>query len=614
MGMRSLKFFIGRFSKRLHIALFINNLHQVLLNVVAYFIPIFCFIGVAIVVYDFGFKPFGRNSPTIIFWAQIILNGLALLLGLRLFLRLFTSKKRWSRIFNFANWLFILFLAFYVLPQKAELTSYDTNKFLIYKLLLYAGITVTFIIETSYLLQFIYSRTINAALLFIGSFAILIVVGAFLLKLPNSTYNGITLIDAVFTATSAVCVTGLAVVDTATHFTTFGHMIILLLIQVGGLGFMTFAGLLAYAVAGQTSLKSELAFRDQMNTRQLSNIMYFIYQVIAVTLLFEAIGTVLIFFSLEDRLFDRKLDKLFFSLFHAVSAFCNAGFSTYTNGLFEPVIRFNYTLHMAIAVLIVLGGMGFPIVFNLARYLKIRLINLIRIIQRNPRREHFPKLINLNSRLALFMTGFLIVIGFVSYLLFEQNGSLKDHPTIHGKIITALFGAITPRTGGFNTVNMSLMTLPTIMIYLLLMWIGASPGSTGGGIKTTTAGVALLNMVSVLRGKDRTEFFKSEISHQSVRRAFAIILLSILMLGLFIFLISVNDSDKGLIQIAFEIFSAFSTTGLSLGITPNLTGGSKAVVIMTIFAGRVGMITLLVAFIKQSKQLYYRYPKEDVTF
>lgn len=614
MANRNVKVFFGRIAKKLRIALFINNLHQILLEACAILIPIFCFLGMGLVLYDFGFKPFWRNSATVIFWSQIILDALAVLLGLRLFLRLFTEKKRWSRIFNLVNWLFVLILAFYVLPQKAGLTNFESNKFLIFKIMLYAGITFTFIVETSYLLQFIYNRAINAALLFVGSFGFLIVIGTFLLKLPNATNGGIRLIDALFTATSAVCVTGLTVVDTSTHFTTFGHIIIMMLIQAGGLGIMTFAGLLAYAVGGQSSLKTELAFRDYMSNKQISNIMYFVYQVVMVTLVFEIIGALFIYFSLDDALFSRKLDKVFFSIFHAISAFCNAGFSTLPGGMFEPVVRYNYSLHTAIALLVLLGSLGFPIAFNLYRYLNIKAKNVLRLLQRNPVREHFPRVININSRLALVVSGILLIIGFVAFLIFEQQATLSDHPTWYGRLVTAFFAAVTPRSGGFNTFDMSLISLPMIMIYLLLMWIGASPGSTGGGVRTTTAGVAVLNMVSVLQGKDRTEFFRSEISHQSVRRAFAIILLSFLMLGFFIFLVSVNDSDKGLIKIAFEIFSAFSTTGLSLGVTPHLTTGSKMVLILTMFAGRVGMITLLVAFIKQSPHLHYRYPKEDIAF
>lgn len=585
-----------------------------MMDACALIIPILALFGFGLVVYDFGFKPFWQNSPIVIFWGKVVLNALAIFLGLRIFLNLFIVKKRWSRFFNFFGWLFILFLAAYVLPTKAALTVYDTNKFLFLKLLLYSGLVITFVTETSYLIQFIYNHVIQPALLFLASFILLIFIGTFLLMLPNATTGGIKLIDALFTATSAVCVTGLAVVDTATHFTTFGHLIIVILIQIGGLGIMTFAGLLAYAVTGQSTLKTELAFRDMMSNRQINNIMHFVYQVVSVTFLFEAIGTVCIYFSLDDALFDRKLDRLFFSMFHSISAFCNAGFSTYTNGLFESLIRYNYTLHLIIALLIILGGIGFPIIFNLSQFIKVRAINLIHTIVKTPKKSYLPKIININARLSLVMTGGLLLIGFVSYLLFELDNTLQDHPSIGGKIVTSFFGAVTPRTGGFNSVDMTVLSLPMILIYLLLMWIGASPGSMGGGIRTTTAGVAVLNMVSILRGKDRTEFNYSEISPHSIRRAFAIIVLSFLLIGFFIFLVSINDSDKGLINIAFETFSAFSTTGLSLGITSALSSQSKLVLVITMFIGRVGMLTLFAVFIKQTKQLYYRYPKEDITF
>jgi Trk-type K+ transport system membrane component len=267
-----------------------------------------------------------------------------------------------------------------------------------------------------------------------------------------------------------------------------------------------------------------------------------------------------------------------------------------------------------IAFLIILGGMGFPIVFNLYRYLKIKSSNIYCRITGEGQVKHFPGLIFLNARLALVVSFVLLIVGFIAYILFEQSYSLLQHPTVSGKVVTAFFGSVTPRTAGFNSVDLTALSLPTIMIYLLLMWIGASPASTGGGIKTTTAGVAALNLISILRGKDRVEFFRSEISQNSVRRAFAIIILSLLIIGISIFLVSINDSNKGLINIAFEVFSAFSTVGLTLGITPGLSAFSKVVIIITMFVGRVGMLTLLVAFISQSKPLYYRYPKEEIAF
>lgn len=577
-------------------------------------VPSLLFVCVCIVVYEFGFRLFWRNNPTINFWLQLLLVIVSVLVGVRLVLELFLQKKIWARIFTVFVWLLISFLAYYALPEKSSLVHLASNRFLIYKMIIYGGIIFAFITEVSHFLQFIYSRTINPGVIFIGSFGLLIILGAFLLKLPNAAYGHTSTIDALFTSASAVCVTGLIVVDTATHFTPFGQVIILCLIQLGGLGFMTFAGLLAYAVAGNASFKALLAFSNVMSSKKVSNIMQFVYRVVFITVLFETLGAVCIYVTVDDALFERKLDRLFFSVFHSVSAFCNAGFSTYSNGLYEPVIRFNYPLQMFVAILVILGGMGFPIVFNLYRFVKIRLANLFRYLIRSPRREYFPNVIMLNSRLALVVSGVLLVVGFVSYILFEQKGSLQQHPTIIGKLVTAFFGSVTPRTAGFNTVDLTSLTMPTIMIYLLLMWIGTSPGSMGGGIKTTTAGVALLNMASVLRGKDRTEFFRAEVSHQSVRRAFAIIVLSLIFLGFSVFAISFTDSEHGLIKIAFEAFSAFSTTGLSLGITADLSGLSKFVLVLTMFIGRVGTITLLGIIIRQSKQLYYRYPKEDIAF
>lgn len=592
---------------------FLSDIQKDLLGFCNAAIPVLLFIALGMVVYDFGFKPFWSNNANFNYWLSTLLDALIIIMGLRLALDLFNKKRFWSRFITISGWIFVLILSFYVLPEKASIEQFDSNRFLFLKMVLYAGIVLGFITEASYLLQFIYSKSINPGLLFVASFAFLIVIGAFLLKLPNATTRPLSAIDALFTSASAVCVTGLIVVDTATHFTSFGKMIILLLIQVGALGIMTFAGLLAYAVAGGASLRSQLAFRDMFSSRQVSNIMHFVYQVVIVTLLFEAIGAVGIYFSLEDGLFERELDKIFFAVFHSVSAFCNAGFSTLTNGLYEPVIRFNYGLQICISLLIILGGMGFPIVFNLYRFIKVKALNIWRQIIRNPKRAHIPRLINLNSRLALAVSGILLLIGFVAYFLFEQNATLEQHPTLFGKLVTSFFGGVTPRTAGFNTVDLTALTLPTVMIYLLLMWIGASPGSTGGGIKTTTFGVAILNAASILRGKDRTEVFRSEVSHQSIRRAFAVIFMSLLFIGVAVFLISVNDSDKGLIQIAFETFSAFSTVGLSLGITAGLTVFSKLVLIITMFVGRVGTVTLLVAFIRQSKPLYYRYPKEEIT-
>jgi trk system potassium uptake protein len=197
--------------------------------------------------------------------------------------------------------------------------------------------------------------------------------------------------------------------------------------------------------------------------------------------------------------------------------------------------------------------------------------------------------------------------------LFEQDASLKQHPSNLGKLVTSIFGSVTPRTAGFNTIDMTTLSLPTIMIYLLLMWIGASPGSTGGGIKTTTIAVAFLNLKSIALGKDRTEFSRVQISESSIQRAFGIIFLSLIILGVTVLLLSVNEPDKQLFAIAFEAFSAFSTVGLTLGITPDLTISSKILLSIVMLIGRVGTLTILYAFVTPAAAIYYRYPREDVS-
>ncbi len=591
---------------------FLRNTRQVVQRSISGTIPFILFLAVGLVIYDFGFKPFWSNSNALNLWLRVLLDVLVAMMGVRLLFDLFKKRKAWVRVFTIVGWFFILFLAFYVLPQKMIINPV-TQQFLLLKIILYSGILLAFVIEVSYLLQFIYKGTVSPALLFVGSFILIILFGAFFLKLPNATTQNLSAFEAIFTSTSAVCVTGLMIVDLNTEFTTFGKLIILALIQIGGLGIMTFAGLFAYAVTGGTSLKSRLASRDVMSGREINNIMRFVYQVVIVTFLFELFGALSIYFSLDDNLFPRQIDKIFFSVFHAVSAFCNAGVSTYSSGLAEPLMKFNYSLQFFMALLVILGGMGFPIVFNLSRYIRIKFTNFIYFLIKSPRRIYFSKIISLNSRLALFVSFILLTGGFIAFFIFEFNGHLKDHPTIGGKIMTSFFGSVNPRTSGFNLVDVASLSLPMVMVYLLLMWIGASPGSTGGGIKTTTVGLAVLNMVSVLKGKDRTEFFRAEVSHASTRRAFAVIFMSLLFMGLSVFLIAVNDSDKGLIRIAFEVFAAFSTAGLSFGITGDLSEVSQLVLMLTMFIGRIGSVTLMVAFIRQTTTLHYRYPKEEVT-
>ena len=452
---------------------------------------------------------------------------------------------------------------------------------------------------------------LNPAQFFVLSFMLVILAGSLMLMLPNSTVHEISFLNAVFTATSAVSVTGLAVVDTGKDFTMFGQTIILVLIQLGGIGVMTFTSYFSYFFKGGTSYESQLIMRDMTNSDKIAEVFDTLKRIILVTITIEIIGGVFIFSSLDPNVIQSFTDRLFFSTFHAISGFCNAGFSTLSGGLYEPAFRFNYPIHLTLSFLLILGGIGFPIMFNSFKYFKHLVVNRILPFTRHAKVIYKPWVINLNTRIILITTTILIIAGTVTFYIFEYNNSLAEHSGF-GKIVTAFFGGITPRTAGFNTVDYSAVTFPTIMITILLMWIGASPASTGGGIKTSTFAIATMNIFSIARGKDRLEIYRREVAQSSIRRAFAIISLSLIVIGAATFFLAYFEPDKDIKALTFEVFSAYSTVGLSMGVTPQLGEGGKIILIFVMFIGRISMLTLLIAMLKQTKQLKYRYPTEEI--
>jgi trk system potassium uptake protein len=452
--------------------------------------------------------------------------------------------------------------------------------------------------------------TINPAQLFIISFLTLIVSGCFFLLLPNATYTNISLIDALFTSTSAVCVTGLIVVDTGSFFTPLGQIIIIFLIQAGGLGIMTFASYFSYFFKGSASFSKQILISELTWSGRLGEVFATLKKIIITTFFIEIAGAVLIFYCIDKELINSYSERLFFSVFHSVSGFCNAGFSTLQENLFSSAFRFNYSLHLVVAVLFVLGGMGFPIVFNLFKYLKNKLLNQAWKLA-GRKHSYSPWIVNINTRIVLITTLCLILFGTVSFFIFEYNNTLAEH-NLWGKVVASFFGAVTPRTAGFNTTDTANLSMPVVMMMFFLMWVGASPASTGGGIKTSTLALAVLNFLTVARGKKRMEVFGREISQTSINRAFAVIFLSILVITTATFSILLFENDLNALDVTFECVSAFSTVGLSRGITADLNNYSKFVLILTMFIGRVGMLTVLIALFKKVAGYKYRYPEEDV--
>lgn len=563
-------------------------------------------LGIFAFIFDFGF-----SKATLI---QQIIDGfyfIVIALGLiATFARYFENPnllKRKVAVFDIISVAYTLYI-FYMYLFVGE--AFKTDLILENPIWVVLAVILTFIREFSEQKLNLSRTYFNPAQIFILSFLTIIFIGSLLLMLPKATHNGISFIDALFTSTSAVCVTGLIVVDTGTYFTLFGQSIILFLIQIGGLGILTFASYFSYFFKGGSTYENQLTLSEMTNSQKIGDVFSTLKNIIVITAIVELTAAIFIFFSLDKSLINSFSDKAFFSVFHAISAFCNAGFSTLSNSIYETGFRFNYTLQLIIIATFVLGGLGFPIVVNIIRFIKHKVINIFRFNSKE--KIHKPWVLNINSRITLVTTVSLTTVAFILFFILEYNNTLSEH-SLFGKIVNALFGAATPRTAGFNSVDMTALAFPTIMITFLLMWIGASPASTGGGIKTSTFAIATLNILSLAKGKQRIEVFRREIADISVKRAFATIALSLIVIGTGIVLITVFDPEKGLLNIAFESFSAYSTVGLSLGITGSLSSASKIIVIGIMFVGRVSMLSIFVALFKKIKHKNYRYPSEEIT-
>lgn len=568
-------------------------------------------LGLLLLLADVGFPYNASLEAYLHTWLPIIASLLFLLTTSGSIIAWLLPKKRLSS--RIVEMLLAIYLLLYVAASLLPSWGVEegTIALLAHKYTGYWACFFIFLVEFSRLTTYLYRLAKNPANLFILSFTLIVVIGCGLLMLPNATHNGISFTDALFTSTSAVCVTGLIVVDTGTYFTTFGQLVILALIQIGGVGILTFTSFFGLFFRGGFTLQNQLFLKDVTATTRLAEVSGILKTIIGFTLLVELAGALLIFAQLDKNLLPGLADRVFFAGFHSVSAFCNAGFSTLGASFYDIDYRFNYSLHIILAFLFIFGGLGFPIVFNFIIYVREALRKLIYRLLRRRRLIQLPYRISLHTRMVLITTAILLGVGTLVVYVFEYNNTLAEHSPF-GKVITAFFAAASPRTAGFNTIDYGMLRLHTIMIVLLLMWIGASPGSTGGGIKTTTIFIGTLNFLSLARSKDRVEFGKREISNNSVRRAFAIISLSLIFIGGATMTVALLDPELPLVTVAFECFSAYSTVGLSMGITSSLSAGSRLVLIIIMFVGRVGALTLLVGMLRRVSTLKYRYPKEEI--
>ena len=458
-------------------------------------------------------------------------------------------------------------------------------------------------------------RRTNPSLILAASFLVIILIGTGLLLLPRCTVESISIswVDALFTSTSAVCVTGLVPVDVSATFTPLGLTVIILLIQVGGLGVMTLTSFFAMFFMGNTSLYNQLVVRDMVSSNSLGSLLSTLLYILGFTLVIEGGGMASIWFSIHGTLGMDLEDELAFSAFHSISAFCNAGFSTLPGNLGNPMVMTGHnSLYISVSLLIILGGIGFPILVNFKDIVLYYLRRFWKFLHTWEPDGHSRKhLYILNTKIVLIMTFLLLLFGTLAIAAFEWNGSFAGM-SVADKWTQAFFNATCPRTAGFTSVDLATLSMQSILIYILLMWIGGAAQSTAGGVKVNAFAVVVLNLFAVLRGAERVEVFGRELSHDSIRRSNATVVMSLGVLFLFVFILSILEPEMSIMTLTFECVSALSTVGSSLNATPLLRDESKLLVALLMFVGRVGLITLMLGVIKQKKNTKYRYPKDDI--
>ncbi len=420
-------------------------------------------------------------------------------------------------------------------------------------------------------------------------FGAVILFGALVLNLPISTQSGesIGFLNALFTSTSAVCVTGLVVVDTSTYWSEFGQFVIITLIQTGGLGFMTIATMFALLARKRINLRERLLIQESLNQKDLSGLVKLTRYIIMMTITIEAIGALLLSIVYIPELGLAK--GIWYSVFHSISAFCNAGFDLMGSigGEYSSLTSFvdNVLINVVICGLIILGGIGFPVLLDVINNKKYSRLNI-------------------HSKIVINTTLILIAMGFAFIFIAEfSNQDTLGSLTLKEKLLSSVFQSVTLRTAGYNTIDLTLLSESTLFLMITLMLIGASPASTGGGLKTTTIATLFLAVKSFILGKEDIEIFQRRISDTTVKKSLGIFFIGVLISLVGTLALNIVNPEFTLLESGFEVISAFATVGLSIGSTPTLNSGGKLIIMILMFLGRVGSLTIFMALISKNSKV-----------
>lgn len=484
-----------------------------------------------------------------------------------------------------------------------------SNKFLYSILAAYSVVTL------SYAIFKVVSRRTNPSLLMSCSFLIFILIGSFMLMLPKCTYHDISYVDSLFVSTSAVSITGLSPIDIPSTFTPLGIFILAALIQIGALGVMTFTSFFALFFSGSASIYSQLMLKDMVYSKSLNSLIPTLLYIMAFTFAIELTGAVLIFFSIHGSLGMDISDEIAFSAFHSLSAFCNAGFSTLPDGMANPLLLHgNISIYWIMSAMIIAGSLGFPILVNFRDAITLKLRRMRRLfIQHHNEISEIRQVhtFNMNTKIVLVTFGLLFLFGAVIFFILEYDNSLTGM-TLMEKITQSAFNSASPRSAGFVSVNPAGFLNITIIILLFLMWIGGASQSTGGGIKVNTFAAIWLNLRAIITETPRVTAFRRTIATGSIRRANAVVALSIISYLLFSVILLALEPHLPTKSLLFESCSALFTVGSSLGVTSQLSAPSEIILCIAMFLGRVGILSLLAGMARRHHHPEVTYPSDNI--
>ncbi len=584
-------------------ATFLFKYEDLLLKILRWFTLLSSLLVIGVMIYRFGFNHSEENIRFILFSTRVFY--LVFIFGFMVKYLLSHDKPKFLNDNALEGILILLvvydgvsyFLFGHPILEKLLIQLEINNYRTIYHFFIQLFLLFFALIELVKSINSIYTSKLKPTTLFIWSFVVLILGGGFLLTLPgfNTSGHSLNFVDALFTSASASCVTGLVVVNTAHFFNLKGQLIILMLIQLGGIGILTFASFFASFMRKGIGIKHQIAMNEILDAENISGSYFLIKRILVMTFIIEVVGALGIYLLWGDYQFSSPGEKIYASIFHSISAFCNAGFSTLEYNFETPVASQLYMLHIFIGVIIFFGGLGFPVIRDVFSP------TMLRARLKEPWRTW-----KLSSKVAIYTSILLIIIGMLGfyYLLAPQQ---LDQSSPLANWAICFFQSVNLRTSGFNSINLEHLPNALLLISIFLMFIGASSASTGGGIKTSTFVVTMVAIIGTIRGKKEMSLGNRRIAHDLIYKSFAVILFSGMFVLTVITLLSFTEPAQDILKLAYEAVSGFATVGLSTGITANLNDTSKIILTLTMFVGRVGIVTLAYSLSSKAIQADYKY-------